>query len=198
MKRHGNWIGLITVLALGVFLLAGNKATSADDDAKVRKAAQKDLLDLAKAIESGKVNPKAAAAIHKKYEDLNDLMVGFKPRDKGGIGVGPKGPGDGIELKLNTLGKRALSKMQLGKERAELTKMAYIMLAYAEVAPHYAPTRPKGGKGAKEWKQYNDDWRKGTRELLDALKMDSPDKLKKAANNINNACNSCHSDFRDS
>jgi cytochrome c556 len=74
------------------------------------------------------------------------------------------------------------------------------MLAFAEVLPHYAPARPKGGKGAKEWKQYNDDWRKGTRELLDALKKadPSPMDVKKAANNINNACNSCHSDFRDS
>jgi cytochrome c556 len=39
---------------------------------------------------------------------------------------------------------------------------------------------------------------KGSKELIEAVKSDDPKKVKAAANNINGACNNCHSDFRDS
>ena len=125
-------------------------------------------------------------------------MIVFKPRDKKGIGVGPRGPGDGIEFKLNNLGKRKMAKAQLRKESAELLKMAYINLAMAEITPHYPPPRlRRNKKGVKEWWQYTADWKTGTKAFLSAVKKGEPEAVKKAANSITNACNGCHADFRD-
>ena len=39
----------------------------------------------------------------------------FKPRAEGGLGVGPKAPGDGIQFRFVRLGERALTKAQLKK-----------------------------------------------------------------------------------
>jgi len=199
MRRHGNWLAIGALLALGMFLLGAKPAVADDEDDKQIKAAQKDILDLAKDIENNKVTDKQAAeraaAIRKKYSDLNHVMTGFKPRARKGIGYGAKG--EGIEIKLNALGKRAPAAGQIGKESGDLLKMAYINLAYAQIATHYAPAVPKGGKGAKEWKQYTEDWKVATKEFIGAVKKSDPAALKTAANNITNACNSCHSDFRD-
>jgi hypothetical protein len=199
MRRFGSKLAVGAVMALGIALLAANNPVVADDDDdKMIKAAQKDILALAADIAADKkIDPARAAAIRKKYEDLNHLMIGFKPRDKKGIGIGPKGAGDGIELKLNNLGKRKLSPMQLAKESKELLRMASINLAYAEIVYHYAPAKPKLGKGAKEWKQYTAEMKMANREFINAVKAGKPDLVKTAANNINNTCNSCHSDFRD-
>jgi cytochrome c556 len=196
MKRHGTGLAIGALLVVSIGLLATNNAAGADDeDDKQIKAARKEILALAKEIENGKVDAKRAQAIRKKYAELNHLMIGFKPRDKNGIGYGPKG--EAIDSKLNSLGKRALAKDTLDKEAAALVKMAYINLAYAEIAYHYAPLKPKAGKGPKEWKQYTADWKTGTKDFIGAVKKGDAEAVKKAANNLHNTCNSCHSDFRD-
>lgn len=157
--------------------------------------AQKEILKLAEMLAAGKDISAEAAALRKKFDDLEQIMNAYKPGNKGGIGFGKKK--EGIELKLNAMGKRALPASTLKADQADLLKMAYINEAIAEVASHYAPAKPKGGKGAKEWKQYTADQKKAAGELIKAIKAGSPDKVKAAANNINSACNGCHADFRD-
>ena len=187
---------LLTIAAfLAVALVAANKATAYDE--KETAAAIKDVVALAKDAEEGKVDEAKAKAIKKKFEDLNTVMHIYKPREKGGLGVGPKAKGDGIEIKLNNLGKRALSAMQATKEKDDLIMVGKVNVAMAEVTKLYAPTKPKGGKGAKEWNGFSDEMKKASLELIAAAKKGEPDAIKKAANNLNNSCNSCHSDFRD-
>jgi len=199
MSRFARAVALASTLGLAVALLAGDVSARADDDKEIKKA-QKDVLDLAKLVEQGKESEVAgkAATIKKSYEDLNTVMHVYKPSPKGGIGFGKPAAGDGIELKVIALGKRALPPATLKKEKDDLVKMAYINIAMAEVAAQYAPAKPKGGKGAKEWKQYASDQKKASLELIKAAQAGDPAKVKAAANNINNACNNCHSDFRDS
>jgi cytochrome c556 len=151
---------------------------------------------VAKSAEGGKIDAAKAKAIHKKYEELNHVMYIFKPRPKG-LGVGPKGKADGIELKIITLGKRPLSEDAFKAQRGELLRMAYIVRAVAEVTQHYAPAKPKGGKGAKEWKQFTDEMQKASGELIEAIKKGDPAAVKTAASNVTSSCNNCHSDFRD-
>ncbi len=165
------------------------------DDEDTKKA-QKDVLDVAKDLEGGKNVDAKVAAIKKKYEDLNTVMHIYKPKNKGGIGYGPMGKG--IELQILDWGKRAPAAGTLTKEKDDIVKVGYINLAMAKIAHAYAPAKPKGGKGAKEWKGFADDQEKATLELIDAAKKGNGAALKKAAGNINNACNNCHSDFRDS
>jgi cytochrome c556 len=196
MSKLSRAVALGSVLLLGVALLVGTDARAAADEET--KKAQADILDLAKKLEGGKDVTSDAAAVKKKYEDLNTLMHAYKPSPKGGIGTGlqPKA-GDGIELKIIALGKRPLPVATLKKEADALVKLAYINAALADITMHYAPTKPKGGKGAKEWKQYCKDQKDASMELVKAVKDGDAKKVQAAANNLNNSCNNCHSDFRD-
>jgi cytochrome c556 len=185
------------ILVLAIGLLASSPLVRADDDDdKAIKEAQKDTLDLAKAIEGGKDGKDIAAKMKKKFAELGPIMQAYKPRAKKGIGIGPKSPADGIEAKIISLGRRATADA-VSKQKGELIKMAYINLAIAEVTKHYPP-KPKGGKGPKEWQQYSEDLKKASRELIDAVKAGDAKKVKNAAANISTSCNNCHSDFRDS
>jgi soluble cytochrome b562 len=199
MSRFARAVAFGSMMLL-VALVSGPAVRAADDDKEIKKA-QQDVLDLAKKIAEGqdKNAGQQAGAIKKKYEELNTVMHIYKPSPKGGIGTGlePKA-GDGIELKIISLGKRALQPATMAKEKELLVKMGYINVAMAEITTHYAPAKPKGGKGAKEWKQYSDDMKKASLDLIKAAKAGKPADVKTAANNLNNACNNCHSDFRDS
>jgi len=192
-----NWIARVLTLTVALALVVCSANQAADDEKEETKAAQKAIVELAKDADSGNVDAKKAAEIKKKYEDLLTVMNIYKPRDKGGLGVGPAGKGDGIELKLIALGKKAPSKMSLEKEQKDLMMMARVNLAMSEITKHYAPTKPKGGKGAKEWNEYNSEMKKATMQFIEAVKKTDGPSVKKAAENINNACNSCHTDFRD-
>jgi hypothetical protein len=183
--------GLALIAGLYLVTCAAARADEETDKAK------KDILDLVTDLEAGKDISAKVAAIKKKYEDLNTLMHGYKPRERGGIGVGPKDKGDGIEIKLNALAKRALSKMAIGKEKDDLIKVGHINIALAKIADAYTPAKPKGAKGPKDWKKYVEEMEKSSKSLIDAAKAGDPAALKKAATELNNSCNSCHSDFRD-
>ncbi len=121
MIRYARTLGLGLALTAAIGLLTAGSAIRAaddDDDVKMTKAAGKDIADLAKQIESGKDVKALAAKIDKKYEDLKPLMdAAFKPREKYGIGVGQKGKGDGIEVKIQSMSKRALSPATLAKQK---------------------------------------------------------------------------------
>ncbi|NBO93668.1 MAG: hypothetical protein EBV06_15365 [Planctomycetia bacterium] len=175
--------------------LVGFNAVRADEESK---KAQKDILEIAADIEAGKDIAAKVAAVKKKYEDLNSLMHAYKPSEKGGIGFGPKAKGDGIEIKLNSLAKRALTKTAIDKEKADLVKTGYINIAIAKITDAYAPTKPKGGKTPKDWKKFTEDMEKASKSLIDAAKAGDSAALKTAATNLNSSCNNCHSDFRDS
>lgn len=197
MNRYARKLTCLSALLLGVGLLTtAARAYDAAEDMAI-KGAQTAIVDLAKDLQEGKAAGGKPAAIRAKYEDLGPLMHVYKPRMKKGLGVGKKGPGDGIENKLISLSKRAPSAAALKGDKAALLKMAYANLAVADVTDLYAPAKPKAGKGAKEWKTYTADMKKGTLELIKALNAGEPAMVKAAALNITNACNNCHTDFRD-
>jgi hypothetical protein len=189
---------LARAVTVGTALLVLFALLVADDSRRAygRQAnnAQKDILKLADKLAAGKDITKDAAGFKKKYEDLEQIMNSYKPGNKGGIGYGAKK--EGIEPKLIGMGRRAVPKATLEKEKDELVKMAYINIAIAEVAAHYLP-KPKGGKGPADWKKYTTDQKKAAEELIKAINAGNAANVKKAAEQINNACNGCHADFRD-
>jgi len=197
---------LMAPLMAAILALAGSASgmqdkdkDKKDDDDKEVKEAQKDVLDLCKDVTDGKAEKDIdakAAKIKKKYEELNTVMHVFKPKDKGGVGFGKAG--EGIELKIIGLGKRKLAAGAMAKEKDELVKMANINLAMAAITKHYAPAKPKGGKGKKDWEGHADDMKKAAEALRKAAKAGNAEQVKAAANDLNNSCNNCHTDFRDS
>jgi hypothetical protein len=156
--------------------------------------AQKAILEMAKEIEAGKDVSSQAAALKKKLEDLAPLMAAYKPKARKGIGVGSGK--DGVESKFIALGKRATAAI-LTMEKDDLIKMGYVNLAIGETTLHFAPEKPKGGKGKAEWVKHTKEMIEATKEFIEAVKGGNAAKVKSAANNVNNACNNCHSDFRD-
>jgi hypothetical protein len=182
-------------LAVGIGLLTAASGQSADDeDAKATKDAQVALLKLMDTMHKGGNIKADLEAIKKQFPDeLKPLMNIFKPRGKGGLGVGPPGKADGIEMKIiNLSSKRALSKADLSKQQNDLLKIADVSKAIAEVADMYPPK-----KDVDKWKKFDDDMRKGASELIAAVKSGDPKAVKTAATNLNASCTDCHAGFRD-
>jgi hypothetical protein len=178
------YVACAVVLCLAAMLAGADEVSDA----------RKEIVDLARDVEGGKDIAAKAAALPKKYDDLETAMTIYKPRSRGGLGFGPKAS-YGLELKIRDLNREALSQATLQKESAELIRMGYINLAMADIVKHY-PVRTKGGKGKKEWEQHLDDQKKAARELIAAVKARDPKALKKAADNLDSACVRCHNDFK--
>jgi hypothetical protein len=180
-------------LAMSIGMLTAASGLTADDDEqKATKEAQVALIKLMDTMNNGGAAKDQAEAIHKKFDDLKPVMNVFKPRAKGGLGVGPPSKGDGIELKIISLGKKVLAKGEASKQKDDLIKVAMVSKAVAEVADLYPPK-----KDVDKWKKYDEEMRKGADELIQTAKSGDPKSIKNAANNLNASCTNCHSDFRD-
>ena len=193
--RIGALIGTLAVLGL-LFVLtrSGNAGGEKDLAGSIKQ--------IAALIEKG---DNAAAAKHAKAlakdTDLEDVMFSFKPRKKKGIGVG-KTPGaikpDGIEQQFMELSKdELLPQASLDKEAAALEQMGYVTAAVAEFAIAKPPEKDLGQKTAKAWGGYAKEMREAAQGFAVAAKSKSPASVHKAAERVNNACNSCHMVFRD-
>jgi hypothetical protein len=182
---------VLLALASGVYLSSRALAQGKNND----------VLKIAALIKKGdKEGAKAAAeSLAKKVEEMEELMEVFKPRKKGGIGVGDK-PGaitpDGIEQKLLALGRDAPSPTALGKEAAALEEMAYAIAAVAEVTKAKAPKQNMGKKTVKDWNTWSDDMREAAVKLAEASKAKGAQDVKTAASKLNASCTNCHSVFR--
>jgi hypothetical protein len=183
----------IALLGVGVWM-AGVASGRPDE-----KEAKESIEKLIKAMKADPAAAKKLAEEVAKKVDLEDVMNLLKPKAKGGLGFNPKEDPkkDGIELKLLAIAKTPPSKMDLQNQAAEFGRLIDVSSAVIEVASNVAPPKAKTqGKGPKDWKQNTEDAKKGLKELGDAVKSAEPAKVKTAANNLNNSCNNCHTDFR--
>jgi Cytochrome C' len=163
-----------------------------------KTAAQKEILALARLTEAGKSITRPAAALKSRHEKLAPLMqAAYRPREKKGIGIGTKSPGDAIESKIIDLGKRPPTAAVLKNESTALIKMGYINMAMAEIVRGYAPAKPRGTKGKKDWEQHAGSMKKASEALIKAVKDSDGVAIKKAAGELLKSCGDCHSDFRD-
>ena len=176
------------MLALSMVVLAANSTFSAQKEG----AANKDVIDVA----DGKAKATdIAAKINGGKMGMDDLMHAFKPRTKGGIGVGNAAGTvlpDAIELKINALAKKPLTPAVLTKEAADLTRMADLTRAIGEITEN-----SEQKKNGAVWKKLSQDMIKGSKELSEAVAKNNPDKVKTAAGKIAASCNDCHAKFRD-
>src|SRR5262249_14424233 len=146
MSRQAPGMTLCTMLALGIWLVAATSVRAYDeDDDKQIKAAQKDVLELVQTLEKGgKIDEARVKAIKKKYEELNHIMQIYKPSTRKGLSVfKPKGPNDGIEVKLGKLAS-ARSPMKpdvIKKMEAELIKAGHGKRAMSPLTKEYAPAK---------------------------------------------------------
>lgn len=178
----------LTMLAAGTGL-----AWQGKDNKKTLEA----LDALAKAGNTAEAGKKAAGDI-----DIESVMRAFKPRTKGGFGVGAKAGlvaanQDGIEAILPNLQKKGVAKSDESKMAEPLTQLANRVLAIALVTGHKAPEKDMGAKTKKKWAEFNDLMKEGAEALATAVKEKKWADVKKAAGKMNTSCSDCHSVFRD-
>ena len=182
-------------LLLGVTLLSS--PARGDDEDKEVKAAAEAVKKLAGNLDAKDVD-KQAAAIAQKH-DIEYVMHQFKPRNKGGLGIGAApipGVKDSIELAIiDFSGKKGIDPNVLKQNQADLVKMAQVTRAIAEINQHNKV--PPGKANPGKWKTYNNDMKASAKDLEDAAKAGDPMKFKAAATKLNASCTGCHEDFRD-
>jgi len=199
---------LFGVLALSICLLSTSMMVRADDDdddkediAKAKKLAEP-LKKLIEAVEGGKADAiaKAVKDIDSK-DDLKHIMwAGFKTREKGGQGVGPKAGAitpDGVEAKIISMSKKPMPAAQLNKESADLLRLAIVSKAIADVATEHTPKKDDGKKKVADWVKYNKLQKDSAQALEDAIKAKDPDKVLDSVKNLYSSCTNCHATFRD-
>lgn len=189
------------VLSLAMGLSAAGIGGAADDKADLRTTVQK----IADAIEKKDTNDakKLAQEVAKnnELEDVMHLMSKRPPTGKGqAFGVGEK-PGainpDGIEAKIQNMGKRAQPQATIDKEAADLVKMAYRVAAISLVAQAKPPEKDEPKKKKKDWMEWTADMEKNALRLAVAAKAKKPAEIKNAVADLNSTCNACHGVFRD-
>lgn len=191
MKYVRGWMAGTAVLAVGLYLLTASGPGRAADDKLADKVSK-----LADAMAKNDPEAKKQAAALGKDVDLDVIMDLFKPRSKGGIGVGEKGSvkQDGIEIKLQALDKTAPTAKDATAEGDAIAKAAYVTAVIAAAVADKVPADKK--KDAKKWKDMSEEMSKTANELAVAAKSKNPMNIQKAAKSLNNSCIKCHDVFR--
>jgi cytochrome c556 len=189
-------VGVGTALAVVLSLRVQGRASDPMEVAAAAKAINQ-LSD--------KLGDDAMAKGIAKKVDIENTMYLFKPRNKGGLGIGPNPPDikdnikDSIELTIIDLAndKKGFDKDVVNKYGPDLVKAAKQTQAIAAVNTYYAPTMKKGDKDPKDWKQFNEEMKAGAADLAKAAAAKDAAGVKAAANKLNSACVKCHEKFRD-
>ncbi len=137
-------------------------------------------------------------------EDLGDVMLYFKTKDKGGEGLAKslqstpplKGALNGVEAKIAALRKKELTPEKLKNERDELILMAGKTAAIGSVTYQYAPMRKVGQKDPAAWRELSLTMRDAAAELLESARANDAKGVQRAADRLDSSCTQCHSIFR--
>jgi hypothetical protein len=196
MRNGRGWLVAAAVLAAGLGIWSATDQGRAADENKALKA---EILKIADALE--KKDPSAAKQASelakKPGSDLDIVMDLFKPRAKGGMGVGDNPSGikrDGIEIKIQDLDKKAPTAQEAKTESAALVRAAYVAAAIAETVQDKVPPEKKAS--LKQWQTLCKEMQKLSLEFAEAAKTKNPATIHTAAKNLNEACIKCHDVFR--
>ncbi len=178
-------LGLALVLCFGLQARTNlDEKENAEAQAAVLKMADKlGCTDLARSIA--------------RENAIEHVMHQFKPRTKGGIGIGcnaPPGVKDGIELTMIDLAndKRGFTRDAVDKLGNDLVKVAQQTQAIAEINDYYIPRFKREDRDPAVLKQMNNDMKAGAADLAKAAQARDVAAVKAAANKINNSCVGCH------
>jgi len=189
---------------LAGFTLSVNNAND-DDVAKLRGAAlaarKKDLKKLAEFGQSIKTAPKALTEVRdwkSRLPELEELMVFFRNKSKGGEGLHadlqyqPKLENlNGIEALIGALSKKKLNDANMQKVAKELPILAYRVAVFSAVTHEFAPS-----KGAGQWRDLSNQMRDASIALAEATQKKNVAGVQKSAESLENTCTQCHSAFK--
>ena len=186
------------VLALALCGVTVNVGRGDDDDDKLKEAVAAAKVVIIKNL-SGVDGP-AAMKLAKDHK-MEATMKLFKPKSKGGIGVGSltsAGHKDSIELLIRDYALKSPTKAEVTKNADDLLKAAQATAVIAELTPHWGPAKDlPGGKTQAKWKALTKDMKEGSADLVAAAKAKDDKAVATAAQKLNSSCAECHKIFRD-
>jgi hypothetical protein len=188
-------VGITLAAMLGFVYLA---APALAGDGKDIPATVRKIADLIKKKDNDGAQ-KTAAKAAKNIEELSDLMHMFRPRNKGGLGVGekamPNPTKDGIEVYLRDLARDVPA--TIAKQSESLEATGFWIASMGELSLAKAPTKDQGKKTKKAWNTYSNDMREAGIAFAKAAGTKGSQEIKTAAAKVNASCNNCHSIFKE-
>ena len=194
--RNGKWMVAGAGLALAVVIGA---SPGADEPVTAPKAIQEAVNKMADTAAKGKRFDKDADAFFREHPgELRQMMAVFGPRDKGGLGVGPK-PGayplDSIELLINDQTSKApKTKLDLKKSADDLNRLADVTLAVAGITYRYVP-KSSAAEDERDWLRRTDRMKEAAQNLKAAVKEEDADRVRVAFQLLGASCARCHEKF---
>lgn len=192
MNRLHMWMAGVTLATLAVGAVVVNTAF-ADEKLKA------DVLKIAALEKAGKGDEakKAGSALAGKVEGTEDLMHLFKPRTKGGLGVGPAGAvaKDGVEMLILDLARDVAPATRLAKEGDHISDAGYNVAALADITRDIKQSWT-AKKTQKDWQKWSDEMRDAGLKFAAAAKAKGGQELKTASAKVRASCDGCHSIFR--
>jgi len=186
MLRSVRW-ALVAVFA--VPLLAVGVGVAAPDKAELKVA--KDAVD--KMV--GGTAPKEIGDV-KKTTSSEAIMALLDIAKVGGYGH-PMGKDNvSIEYRLTELAKKGIAPADLDKEQKDLILSLERIKAVTELNEQFTPAKKVGNKDPKDWTKSNGEVRKGTADLIEAVKAKDTKKIQAIAKALEGSCTACHNVFK--
>jgi hypothetical protein len=188
------------IMLAAVFSLISMSGPSFGQGKKDVDVAVKEMADELKKGDKAKAK-KLADDAAKNLDEISDMMHLFRPRNKGGLGVGPiplANPAkDGIEVMIRDLARDVPG--GIAKQAAGLEAMGYYIAAMGELANAAVGKAPTGGgkKTKKAWTEMSEDMRVLGVAFAKASAAKGAQEIKTAAAKVNANCNKCHSIFKE-
>jgi hypothetical protein len=206
---------------LAAIMIAGFAASAGKNPKAAACNAQ--ALDIAEALAKGNLNraregaaqlgrfsPTAGAAKNTPPDpksilpEVMDVMNHLRTVKKGGDGLDPalqtSGPLktalNGIEEKLRSLAKKALTPKAMAQSDKEMVYFGYRTAVLGSVIHAYAPAEKKGDQDPKEWRDLSLAMRDAAVSLARAAARKDANAVFKASDRLNSACTRCHGVFR--
>jgi hypothetical protein len=192
------WIaGLMLAAVFGLIFISGPSAAQGK-----KKEVDVAVKEIAEELKKGNkaAAKKLADETAKNLDEISDMMHLFRPRNKGGLGVGstplPNPAKDGIEVMIRDLARDVPG--GIAKQAAGLQEMGYYIAAMGELA-NAAVGKAQTGSGKKTkkaWSEMSEDMRTLGVAFAKASGKGAQD-IKTAAGRVNANCNKCHSIFKE-
>jgi hypothetical protein len=190
------WLA-VGALGLGYGALrADTQDTAPTPEQLKRDKAQQAILNLSQNLNAPDVSEWAKAIVKEHHSE--DISSVFKLKIRGGLGIGALTeagfPQDGIERFIMLLSRRrTTSEAEIAKYQGEYLRVAKVMQAMAELAPHRATERVrKSPQLSKEWAEVVAEFKEGGANFRKAVEEQDPKKLRLAAAKMHNTCCHCH------
>ena len=191
------WVAGFTLAAVAG--LIGMSESSHAQGGNGLKGTVEKIADALKAGDKATAKKLAVAAV-KNVDEIGDIMHMFRPREKGGMGVGRKTFGtnkakDGIEIMLRDLARDVPA--NVAKQADALETMGYDIAAIAELSIAKEWPKDSGKKTKKAWNEYSAEMTNLGIAFAKAANGKGAQQIKTAAAKLNENCNRCHSIFKE-